>query len=251
MEYKSRKESYSGIYHVMIRGINHELIFEKSMYKYIIKGLLREKAVSRDVQIYAYCIMDSHLHLLIKAPIQVLSEFMSSVQSSYARFYNSYNSRNGHVFQNRFKSECIESMSYFQCCMNYIHKNPVKAGLCKEMEAYPFSSLYEVTTKRLAVINNEAYNIIQNQYNTSVHELQNTVVFEDVPEEKLKQQIAIINVIIDYIKDAFHLQNIAEIFVFKNIYEKIIQKIKVSFKLGNNKAIDFFWRWYKKQELST
>ena len=69
MGYKTRCASRTGIYHVMIRGINHENIFGKSLYKHVMKGIMNNKKQEKDIVIFAYCIMDNHMHLLIKAEL--------------------------------------------------------------------------------------------------------------------------------------------------------------------------------------
>lgn len=86
--------------------------------------------------------MHNHAHLLIKTEkIQEMSNFMHKVNTNYAIYYNNNKKRVGHVFRDRFKSEQILSKEYLYNCINYIHKNPVKAGICKNEEDYPFSSI--------------------------------------------------------------------------------------------------------------
>ena len=94
-----------------------------------------------NVQLLAYCIMDNHAHLLLYAEkIEDMSKFMHFVNSSYSNYYNKVNNRVGYVFRDRYKSEPIYKEQYLLNCINYIHMNPVQAGIIKEAEKYKYSS---------------------------------------------------------------------------------------------------------------
>ena len=123
-----RQQSSTGLYHVFVKGINKEKIFDQTREKAYFKRIIKESLSKYDVEIHAYCIMSNHAHLVIKSDgKQKLSYFMSNILAKYAQYYNYKHNRNGHVFQNRFGSECIESERYYWNCIKYIHMNPVKA----------------------------------------------------------------------------------------------------------------------------
>jgi len=67
---------------------------------------------------------------------------MSRVGTSYALWYNRKYDRSGHVFQGRYRSECVEDDNYFLGVLRYIHQNPVKAGIVKSVDRYNWSSYY-------------------------------------------------------------------------------------------------------------
>ena len=90
---------------------------------------------------------------MIWAEIQELSFFMARVLAEYANYYNYKHDRNGHVFQNRFTSECIEDEDYFWNCLRYIHMNPVKAGMAKKAADYKYSSIKEYFAEEKMLIN--------------------------------------------------------------------------------------------------
>ena len=138
-----RMESATGIYHVIIRGINHEKIFNQSREKIYFKKIILKYLEKYNIDIYSYCIMSNHAHFLIRAELKVLSVFMACILAEYATYYNFKHYRNGHVFQNRFLSECINDEQYFWSCMRYIHLNPVKAGMVKGIAKYKYSSIGE------------------------------------------------------------------------------------------------------------
>lgn len=136
-----RKNLETTYFHILVQGINKEYIFNchDEMKKY--ENTLFKEKEKFNLKILAYCIMNNHVHLLVKTEkIQDLSKFMHKVNMNYARYFNKKYSRVGHVFRDRFKTEEIRTKEYLYNCINYIHKNPVKAGICNAEEEYPFSS---------------------------------------------------------------------------------------------------------------
>ena len=139
----ARKKSKSGIYHIIMRGINRQTIFEdEEDCAQFLEALARYKEKS-DYQVYAYCLMGNHVHLLIKIGIEPLEQIMRRLCGSYVYWYNNKYQRVGNLFQDRFKSEPVEDDQYFQIVQRYIHQNPVKAGLVKRVEEYKWSSFHE------------------------------------------------------------------------------------------------------------
>ncbi|EGO63077.1 REP-associated tyrosine transposase [Acetonema longum] len=147
----ARKKSNSGIYHIIIRGINRQTIFEdQEDCTYFLQILQRYKEIS-GYGIYAYCLMGNHVHLLIKIGIEPLEQVMRRLCGSYVYWYNLKYQRVGNLFQDRFKSEPVETDEYFQTVLRYIHQNPIKAGLVKRVEDYPWSSFHEYVTQAALV----------------------------------------------------------------------------------------------------
>lgn len=138
----ARMISTTGIYHIILRGINKEKISidERDKYK-IIKELKRTKEKYK-YEIYAYCLMSNHVHLLIKDNQGNISKAMQSFAVAYSAYFNKKYDRVGHLFQNRFHSRCVENESYLLNVQRYIHRNPEKAGISKT-EEYKWSSYKE------------------------------------------------------------------------------------------------------------
>lgn len=127
----------------MLRGINQQTIFEdREDKKRFLETLAKFKEVSQYV-IYGYCLMDNHVHLLIKETEEPLSLSIQRIISSYVHWYNSKYSRCGHLFQERFKSETVEDAKYFLVVLRYIHQNPLKAGLANNILDCKWTSLKE------------------------------------------------------------------------------------------------------------
>lgn len=149
MARRAREVSGTGIYHVMLRGINRQNIFEDEEDYFFFKKLLymmvypvdekRQPLPSRCI-FYAYCLMPNHVHLLIREGSEVLAEVIKRIGVSYAQYYNKKYLRFGHLFQDRFRSEPVNDNAYFFTLLRYIHQNPLAAGLVKDVESYRWSS---------------------------------------------------------------------------------------------------------------
>jgi len=139
----ARIKSKSKIYHIMIRGINQQNIFsvDEDDEKFI--AILFKYHKKSEYEIYAYCLMGNHVHLLIKEGREALPHAMKRIGTSYASWYNWQYNRKGHLFQDRYKSEPVEDDVYFLTVLRYIHQNPLKAGLTDDIASYQWSSYTE------------------------------------------------------------------------------------------------------------
>lgn len=149
MARQARKESSTGIFHVMVRGINHQNIFEEPEDYYQFIATLDRMHFHYDDEgtpsgnnctYYAYCLMSNHFHLLIREREENVGETLKRIASSYVYYYNRKYGRDGHLFKERFKSEPVNDMAYFTTLLRYIHQNPVKAGVVEYVREYEFSS---------------------------------------------------------------------------------------------------------------
>ena len=146
MPRQARKQSESGIYHIMLRGINRQQIFEGEEDRERFLETLENYKGLCGYTIYAYCLMGNHIHLLIKEGKEDLTLVFKRIAGSYVYWYNWKYHRCGHLFQDRFKSEPVEDDGYFLTVLRYIHQNPVAAKICKFAEDYPYSSMKEYLT---------------------------------------------------------------------------------------------------------
>ncbi len=137
----AREKCESGIYHVMLRGINrYDIFHDEEDYLRFLETLMKTKGKD-NYSIYAYCLMSNHVHLVLHEQKEEISKIMKRIGVSYAWWYNRKYDRVGHVFQDRFRSESIKDDSYLLCAVRYVHNNPVKAGLVKAAEEYRWSSV--------------------------------------------------------------------------------------------------------------
>lgn len=138
-----RKRSSSGVYHVMLRGINRQLIFESDDDRYQFLSILKHLVDGKKCIIYGYCLMDNHVHILIQELEDDISTVIKRLSASYVLWYNKKYERCGHLFQERFKSEPVESDPYFMSALRYIHQNPLEARICQEILDYKWTSYKE------------------------------------------------------------------------------------------------------------
>jgi len=90
--------------------------------------------------LYGYCLLSNHVHLLVKTETEDIGETIKRIATGYAGWFNWKYDRVGHLFQDRFGSEPVESDDYLLSALRYIHHNPIKAMLCHRPEDYLWSS---------------------------------------------------------------------------------------------------------------
>ncbi|MFH1360596.1 MAG: transposase [Candidatus Omnitrophota bacterium] len=127
MPRQARLDYPGALHHVIARGIDGIEIFQTEKEKQAFLSRLKKRLSESNLQIYSWCLMDNHCHLLIQTGKTSLSEFMQSVLTGYAVFYNKAHKRKGYVFQNRYKSILCQTDEYLLPLIRYIHLNPVKA----------------------------------------------------------------------------------------------------------------------------
>ena len=138
----ARKQSPADIYHVIARGVGKQLIFEDDRDRRFFMKLLVEALEDSSAELYAWCLMGNHFHLLVHAPISSLAQLMKQVCGRYAQWFNAKYGRVGHLFQERYKSEPVSDDEYLLTVVRYIHDNPSKAGIAPTAK-YPWSSYRE------------------------------------------------------------------------------------------------------------
>lgn len=126
--------------HIYNRGVSKKKIFKHDHdYRYF--WYFISKYIHRfNLKIEKGCIMPNHFHFLIKCPksSKVLSKFMQLLQISYARYFNKTYDHSGHVFQGQYKFAVFFNDSSLNQIKKYIDQNPVKAGLVKNPEDWPY-----------------------------------------------------------------------------------------------------------------
>lgn len=136
----ARKKSKSGIYHIILRGINKQTVFYDDEDREVFLNRLKTVKEEKSYTIYAFCLMGNHIHLLVKEEEFEIGRIMQKILTSYIFWYNRKYERIGNLFQDRFKSEVVEDDSYLLSAVRYIHQNPIKAGLCQTVDEYKWSS---------------------------------------------------------------------------------------------------------------
>lgn len=139
-----RLEFPGALYHLTARGNAQQDIYLTDEDRERFLSLLGREVEQQGWRCYAYCLMSNHYHLLIETPEGNLVAGMRRLNGQYTQGFNKRHGRVGHLFQGRYKSIVVEKGSYLLELCRYIPLNPVRAGIVKEAEAWPWSS-YQTT----------------------------------------------------------------------------------------------------------
>lgn len=152
-------------YHIYNRGINGENIFKSDRnYLFFLKKISEFLIPVCDV--YAYCLMPNHFHLLIKiksdfeltslikpsvttsiglhSPQKIFSKQFAGIFNSYSQAFNREHKRHGALIESPFKRKLITSDKYLINVIIYIHQNPEKHGITDQFSKYNFSSYQSI-----------------------------------------------------------------------------------------------------------
>jgi len=130
------------LHHLMVRGIEGRRIFrEAADYEDFLAriGMLAKEGAG---VVYAWALLPSHAHQLVRTGNRPLPRSMRSLLTAYAWAFNRRHRRRGHLFQNRFKSIVVEGEPYFLELVRYLHLNPLRADVVKDLDAlvrYPYT----------------------------------------------------------------------------------------------------------------
>ena len=231
-----RKISSTKVYHVILRGIDKQDIFfcDKDYYKFL--EILKETKEKYKYDIYSYCLMNNHVHLIIYDKEEQLSKIMQSIEISYSFYFNKKYDRVGHLFQNRYLSKNIEDREYLITACRYIHQNPQKAGI-EKTEKYKWSS-YKEYTEKVKIINPKMLLLVLSEKEKEAkeefikfHNIQSSNEILDLIEYEMKEKITD-EELIRYICELVKIDDVYKILDFnKEKRNKIISKIKENPKI--------------------
>ena len=136
----ARVKSRSGIYHIMLRGSNRQEIFHDDEDCLTFLDILHKFKCISEMKVYGWCLMGNHVHLLLREGNENISITMKRINVSFVQYYNRKYGTSGHLFQDRFRSENVESRQSLLNVVRYIHQNPLKAGMVKQMDEWRWSS---------------------------------------------------------------------------------------------------------------
>ena len=182
-----RRYGNSKVYHVMFKGIDSQDIFYDNQDK---KIFLEHVSITKQIfnySLYAYCLMQNHVHMVIQCPDEFLSKSIQNLLIRYVHYFNTKYKRVGPLFQNRFKSKNVESQAYFIDLCKYVHRNPEKAGIAKTQD-YEWSSYKEYIGKAKIVDKN----ILLHYFNNDVNEFiknTTTLLFDECLEDYFEYEL--------------------------------------------------------------
>ncbi len=142
MPRQARLDIAGALHHIMIRGINKSAVFKSKKDKLHFREKLGENILRAGCRVYAWVIMDNHVHILFKSGREGISTVMRKLLTWYAQDYNRRHNRSGYGFENRYKSILCDEEKYLLSLVRYIHLNPIRAKSIFDMDqldAYPWS----------------------------------------------------------------------------------------------------------------
>jgi putative transposase len=135
-----RRSLPDGIYHVTARGIDSDAVFRDDADRVVFLRLLGETIDGQGWICHAFCLMGTHYHLVVEATQAALSGGLHRLNGVYAQLFNRRHGRRGHLFGARFHAWVLDDEEHFRNTCAYVAENPVRAGLCREAEDWPWSS---------------------------------------------------------------------------------------------------------------
>lgn len=152
MARKLRLEFPGAIYHVLNRGDRREPIFRDDQDRDCFLTTLGEVCLRSDLEVHALCLMDNHFHLVVETPRGNLVAGMKWFLGTYTGRFNRRHQLTGHLFSGRYKALLVDGSSrgYFRTVCDYVHLNPVRAGIVAAdaaLASYRWSSWPEYLKK--------------------------------------------------------------------------------------------------------
>jgi putative transposase len=123
------------IYHVINRGNNRQKVFRKQADFIAFLTALGELKERKPFELYGYCLLDNHFHLLVRPTEATISRIMQSLLISHTQRYHRH-----YVWQGRFKSPVIQNDEHLLMVLRYIEANPLRAKLVARADDYRWSS---------------------------------------------------------------------------------------------------------------
>jgi REP element-mobilizing transposase RayT len=142
------------IYHVMSRGDRREAIFVDDRDRREFLRTLDQVCLKTSWEVHAYCLMTNHFHLVVETPQSNLALGMKWLLGTYTQRFNRRHRHWGHLFGGRYKAQLIDARSpgYLRCACDYVHLNPVRAGMVasnEKLESFCWSSYPEYLRPKL------------------------------------------------------------------------------------------------------
>lgn len=138
---RKRRDWFPGAkFHITSRGIRRSDLFYDDADREHYLDLLEETKRRHPFILHTYCLMTNHIHLQLETINTSTGIIMHDLHNKYAKYFNKRNDYTGHVFENRYGSEWIDSAAYELDVSKYIHLNPLKANIVSNLEDYQWSS---------------------------------------------------------------------------------------------------------------
>lgn len=146
------------IFHIYSKAVGNELLFlSDENFKYFLKRY--NEYCSEIFETLAYCLIPNHFHLLVRIKEgrhnEVAVKKFSDFLNSYSKAFNKLNGRSGSLFQRKFKRKEIKNDDYLTRIILYIHLNPVKHQIVKNLDSWIYSSYHSYLSDKPSKISRQ------------------------------------------------------------------------------------------------
>lgn len=207
------------------------MIFERTAEKQYFIEQLRYQIEKETISIATYCIMDNHIHLLIHSELKAMIDALKWINIKFAGVYNLKYKRIGHVFQDRFKSEVIDTEEYLIGALRYIPNNPVKAKIAHNVDSYHWSSYKEYTEAKSGLVSLDEREMVLGLFSNSLEQFkkfhleEETSEFLEISEDLEQEREERAKMIINKYIEKFGMKDIKELSKNNGLLEGIITEL--------------------------
>ena len=142
-----REEVPGGIFHAIAKGNAGSAIVADNHDRDLLTRRMGQAIERHGWSCLAYCLLDTHVHLVVGTPRPNLGAGMKWFLGPYAQRFNERHERDGHLFRGRFYSKRIRTPAHLISAITYVVLNPVRAGIVERPEQWLWSS-YAATIGR-------------------------------------------------------------------------------------------------------
>lgn len=224
--------SNTKVYHIILKGIDEQNIFYDNQDRHVFLNDIEKTKKTYAYQLYSYCLMDNHVHMVIRIEKEFLSKAIQSLMIRYVQYFNKKYKRKGTLVQNRFKSKVVENQSYFLEVCRYVHRNPENAGM-EKTNKYKWSSYQEYIGKSKLVNKDVLLNYFDNDIKEFINYTAKNNISETLNEFAEYELIGKLNdeQVSKIVMKLFGIKDVIELpYFFKNMGKeelcKAIKKLK-------------------------
>ena len=136
-------------HHVTQRGNRRSEVFTDDLDRRKYLAAFGEYKQKHGLEVWSYCLMSNHVHWIVVPKVETaLSRSFRDAHTAYTVHFNQRQKLSGHLWQGRFFS-CVLDTSHIWAAVRYVERNPVRAGIVKKAEDYPWSSAAAHCGKRI------------------------------------------------------------------------------------------------------
>ena len=236
---KLRTDSKTGAQHIALKGHDSRIVFHDDEDREDFLNSLSNACKKYNIDILQYCLMDNHVHLLLRGEISFMGRVFQSLGASFGQRHNHKYGRNGAVWQSRYYSNPIDSYKELAIVAAYIYNNPIAARLTKNQAAYRWSSYRYLDNLGSSIVNTKALDelvpIEEIKLITAEHALSKYGIYDGMKDVFPRQRLwdtKVQDIVSDFLKKKRLSVSIEAIVTIKEkLQNELIKKL---FKAGSN-----------------